>query len=92
MEKSIFIVSYTSYCDEIYNNVIPFTNKEDAIETANNYVEEVNERVKTSESNKDFSNYENGYKEISIKDHYRGNEFLISITEFKTLLSFKNIK
>lgn len=84
MGKSIFIVSYTSYFDEIYNNVIPFTNREDAINSANNYVEDVNEQTNTLD-NKDFSEYENGYKEITIKDHYSGNEYLISITEFNNI-------
>jgi hypothetical protein len=84
MEKSIFIVSYTSYFDEIYNNVILFTNKEDAINSANNYVEDVNEQINTLD-NKDFSEYENGYKEITIKDHHSGNEYLISITEFNNI-------
>jgi hypothetical protein len=85
MKKSIFIVSYTSCYEEIYNNVNLFTNKEDAIKSANSYVEEVNERVKPLDKNKDFSEYENGYKEITIKDHFRGSEFLISITEFNNV-------
>lgn len=85
MKKSFFIVSYTSYFDEIYNNVNLFTNKEDAINSANNYVDDVNEQVNTLNKNKDFSEYENGYKEITFKDHYSGNEFLISITEFTNI-------
>lgn len=85
MGKSIFIVSYTSYFDEIYNNVIPFTKKEDAIESANSYLDDVKESIPKNDCNRDFSDFENGYKEITITDHYSGNECLISITEFNNI-------
>ena len=85
MEKTIYIVSYTSYFEEIYNNVIPFTNKEDAIESANSYLDDVKESIPKNDCNRDFSEFTNGYKEITITDHYSGNECLISITEFNNI-------
>lgn len=85
MNKSIFIVSYTSYFDEIYNNVIPFTKKEDAIESANNYLDDAKESITKNDCDRDFSDFEGGYEEITIIDHYSGNECLISITEFNNI-------
>lgn len=85
MGKSIFIVSYTSYFDEIYNNVIPFTKKEDAIESANNYLDDAKENIAKNNCDRDFNDFENGYKEITIKDHHTGNEYLISITEYNNI-------
>ena len=85
MNKTIYIVSYTSYFEEIYNNVIPFTNKEDAIESANNYLDDAKESITKNDCDRDFSDFESGYKEITIKDHYSGNECLISITEFNNI-------
>ena len=85
MKKSIFIVSYTSYFDEIYNNVIPFTNKEDAINSANSYLDDAKESIAKNDCDRDFSDFENGYKEISVIDHYSGNECLISITGFNNI-------
>ena len=38
MSKTIYVVSYTSYYDEIYNNVITFDNIDSAIDSANNYL------------------------------------------------------
>lgn len=84
MKKTIYIVSYTSYFEEIYNNVIPFTNKEDAIDSANNYLDDAKESLKT-DCERDFSEFTNGYKEISVTDTYSGKECLISITEFNDI-------
>ena len=43
MSKTIYVVSYTSYYDEIYNNVIAFDNIDSAIDSANNYLADAKE-------------------------------------------------
>lgn len=82
-KKTIYLVSDTSYSEGIYNNVHAFSTKEEAIESANAYIEEANENVSEEfKCNKNFNDYEFGYKEIEIMDSFHGaNGYLISITE-----------
>lgn len=83
MEKTLYVVSYTSYYQEICNNVIVFETKEDAIQSANSYIkDDVNTEVsKDCITTQNFSNYNGGYKEINVKDPFRECEFQVSITE-----------
>lgn len=86
MEQTIYIVSYSSYREQLYNNVILFKTKEDAIESANAYVEDANNDVCNEHKTiKRFDEYENGYKEIEVIDYHSGCEYLISITEFNNI-------
>ena len=43
------------------------------------------ESITKNDCDRDFSDFEGGYKEITIKDYYSGNECLISITEFNNI-------
>lgn len=84
MEKTIYVVSYTSYYDEIYNNVIAFDNIESAIDSANSYLADARLEVRGDINlDKDFTHYNGGYKEIEVDDKFSATTFLISITEFK---------
>lgn len=80
---TIYIVSYTSFYEEICNNVIPFAKKEDAIESANNFVQyDINEEVdKSCITTQNFDTYTSGYKEVNVTDHINGRDFQVSITE-----------
>ena len=82
-KKTIYLVSDTSYSEGFYNSVHAFTTKEEAIESANAYIEEANENVNEDfKCDKNFNDYEFGYKEIEIMDSFHGaNGYLISITE-----------
>lgn len=83
MSKTMYVVSYVSYCEEIYNNVRLVNNKAEAIKSANAYVDDVNESVhKDFVTTDNFNNYELGYTELKINDYHRGHNFLISITQF----------
>lgn len=83
MSKTMYVVSYVSYCEEIYNNVMLVDNKAEAIKSANAYVDDVNESVhKDFVTTDNFNNYELGYKELEINDYHSGHNFLISITQF----------
>ena len=79
----VYIVSYTSFYEEICNNVLPFVNKQDAIESANSYVEcDINEEVDVScKTTQNFNSYTSGYKEINVTDHFNDRAFQVSITE-----------
>ena len=83
MGKTIYVVSYTSYYEEICNNVIAFGTIDGAIQSANAYLEEdVNLEVsKECGTTQNFSQYNGGYKEINVVDHFLGREFQVSITE-----------
>jgi hypothetical protein len=81
-KKTIYLVSDTSHSEGIYNNVHAFSTKQEAIESANAYIEEANENVSEEfKCNKNFNDYKVGYKEIEINDYHTGYVFLISITE-----------
>jgi hypothetical protein len=83
MEKTIYVVSYTSYHDEIYNNVIAFDDIESAIDSANNYLTDARLEVRGDINfDKDFTHYNGGYKEIEVDDKFSPTTFLISISEF----------
>ena len=45
MSKTIYVV-YTSYYDEIYNNVIAFDNIDSAIDSANNYLADAKDEMR----------------------------------------------
>ena len=79
----VYIVSYTSFYGEICNEVLAFVNKQDAIESANNYVEcDINEEVDVfCKTTKNFNSYTSGYKEINVTDHFNDRDFQVSITE-----------
>ncbi len=84
MKTTIYIVSYSSFFEEICNNVIPFTNINDAIDSANAYIDEVNDNMPfDAVVEKNFNDYKNGYKEINITNIHNGYTYLISITENK---------
>ena len=82
MEKTIYVVSYTSYHDEIYNNVIAFDNIEEAIDSANNYLADAKNEMKDFVLDKDFTHYNGGYTEIEVDDKFSPTTFLISISKF----------
>lgn len=83
MEKTIYVVSYTSYHDEIYNNVIAFDDIESAINSANSYLADTRLEVRGDINlDKDFTHYNGGYKEIEVDDKFNPITFLISISEF----------
>lgn len=83
MSKTIYVVSYTSYFEEIYNNVIPFTNKEDAMDSANSYLADAKDEMREDfVLEKNFNHYKGGYQEIEVNDNYSPTTFLISISEF----------
>ena len=83
MSKTIYVVSYTSYYDEIYNNVIAFDNIESAIDSANNYLADAkNEMREDFVLEKNFNHYKGGYQEIEVNDYHSSTTFLISISKF----------
>lgn len=83
MGKTVYVVSYTSYHDEIYNNVIPFNDIESAIDSANNYLADARLEVRGDINlDKDFTDYNGGYKEIEVDDKFSPTTFLISISQF----------
>ena len=83
MKKTIYLVSDTSYSEGgLYNHVHSCNTKKEAIESANAYIDEANENVKEEfKCNKNFDEYDFGYKEIEINDYHNGYDFIISITE-----------
>ena len=84
MKKTIYVVSYTTYYDEIYNNVIAFDDIESAINSANSYLADARLEIRIGINNldKDFTHYNGGYKEIEVDDKFNPITFLISISEF----------
>ena len=83
MGKTIYVVSYTSYYDEIYNNVIAFDNIDRAIDSANSYLADAKDEMRVDfVLDKDFTHYKGGYQEIEVNDNYNPTTFLISISKF----------
>ena len=83
MSKTIYVVSYTSYYDEIYNNVIAFDNIDSAIDSANNYLADAKDEMRADfVFDKNFNHYKGGYQEIEVNDNYSPTTFLISISKF----------
>ena len=71
------------YLTQVIIKIIVFETKEDAIQSANSYIkDDVNTEVsKDCMTTQNFSNYNGGYKEINVKDPFKGYEFQVSITE-----------
>ena len=83
MSKTIYVVSYTSYYDEIYNKVMAFDNIDCAIFRANNYLMDAeNEMREGFVKGKNFNHYKGGYQEIEVNDNHSSTTFLISISKF----------
>lgn len=83
--KTMYALSYVSnYCDELYNKVEIFNNKKEIIETANQYIEDINSSVMDEcVTKRNFDDYSFGCEEIEVSDYIQGNKFMVSITEFE---------
>lgn len=83
-KKTIYAVSYTSYCTEIYNDVEAYDNIESAIDSANDYLANAMDEMGDGfVLEKNFDNYKGRYQEIEVNDYHNPTTFLISITMFE---------
>lgn len=80
--KIVYVVSYSSNYDEIYNEVKLFSSKEEAIKHCNSVVEDINLKIdeKDRKSNV-FDDYIYGNKEYSVSNSFNGKDFLLTLNE-----------
>ena len=81
----IYVVSYTSMYEELYNEVKMFSSKEEAIKHCNSIVEDINNELDENDRKKNvFDDYQYGYKKYVAVKPYTGIEWLLTLNEINT--------
>lgn len=81
----IYVVSYTSMYEELYNEVKMFSSKEEAIKHCNSIVEDINNKLDEKDRKTNvFDDYLYGYKKYVAVKPYTGIEWLLTLNEVNT--------
>lgn len=81
----IYVVSYTSMYEELYNEVKFFSSKEEAIKHCNSIVEDINNELDEKDRKTNvFDDYLYGYKKYVAVKPYTGIEWLLTLNEVNT--------
>lgn len=81
----IYVVSYTSMYEELYNEVKMFSSKEEAIKHCNSIVEDINNELDEKDRKTNvFDDYLYGYKKYVAVKPYTGVEWLLTLNEVNT--------
>lgn len=81
----IYLVSYSSMYEELYNEVKMFSSKEDAIKHCNSIVEDINNELDEEDKRTNvFDDYQYGYKKYVAVKPYTNVEWLVTLNEINT--------
>lgn len=81
----IYVVSYTSMYEELYNEVKMFSSKEEAIKHCNSIVEDINDNLDEKDRKTNvFDDYLYGYKKYVAVKPYTGTKWLLTLNEVNT--------
>lgn len=81
----IYVVSYTSMYEELYNEVKMFSSKEEAIKHCNSIVEDINDNLDEKDRKTNvFDDYLYGYKKYVAVKPYTDKKWLLTLNEVNT--------